>query len=89
MWSSKNSKGSYNGITIHYWNSESAALKSRILDCSKFQNAHTSEEISADILKTLQKFGIDLKVSHVLKNTQCICEAYMGGGVTKSPIWPF
>ena len=34
MWSSKDSKDSYNGLTIHYWVSENSSLKSRILDCS-------------------------------------------------------
>ena len=45
MCSSKDSKDSYNGITVHYWISESASLKSRILDCSKFKCAHTSKSL--------------------------------------------
>ena len=58
MWSSKDTKDSFNGITVHYWLSESATLKSRVLDCSKFKNSHTSEELASDILRNLKEFGI-------------------------------
>ena len=68
MWSSKDSKDSYYGITVHYWLSESSSLKSRILDCSKFKNAHTSEELSKEILKILEEFGINVKISGALSD---------------------
>lgn len=68
MWSSKESKDSYNGITVHYWISESATLKSRVLECGQFKNAHTSEQLSADIMRILKDFGIESKISAALSD---------------------
>ena len=67
MWSSMN-YDSFNGITVHYWHAESLTLKSRVLDCSKFEARHTSEELAKDITKYLQKFNIELKLAGILSD---------------------
>ena len=67
MWSSMN-YDSFNGITVHYWHAETLTLKSRVLDCSKFEARHTSEELAKDITKYLQKFNIELKLSGILSD---------------------
>ena len=61
MWTSSTTD-SYNTITAHYLDIDSGNLKSRILDCSKFENTHASKHLEAELRRVTEKFNIHEKL---------------------------
>ena len=66
IWSSKNMKHSYLGITIHYFNPISKVRAANKIACREFPNPHTGEAIAKLIVDVCQEFGMNSKVNYIL-----------------------
>ena len=63
IWTSKNMKSSYLGVTVHYFNPETKTRSAHKIACREFPNPHTGEAIAKKIVDICQEFGMNSKVN--------------------------
>lgn len=61
MWSSAQTND-YNTVTAHYINIKKKRLESKILDCSRFDKDHTSENLARELVRVCKIFDVDDKL---------------------------
>ena len=57
MWTSS-STDAFNAVTAHFWDSAVKKLKTKVLQCSKFEGRHTADALMKDIVKAQNQFKI-------------------------------
>ena len=65
VWTSKNMKHSYLGITVHYFNPITRVRCAHKVACREFPNPHTGDAIAKMIVDICQEWGMNSKVSYI------------------------
>ncbi len=86
MWTSSTTDA-YNTVTAHFWSTAVKKLKSKVLQCTRFEGRHTAEALAKDITNVQDQFKISKeKISATVSdNAHNIKKALKDLGVSSLP----
>ena len=68
IWSSKNCKHSYLGVTVHLYNKITEKRENYRIACREFDIAHTGKNIATLLTSIFEEFGIESKVMYTISD---------------------
>ena len=88
IWTNENAD-SFSTVTAHYIDEETATLKTKTLDCSDFEKAHTGDMIEEEWTRVENKFNLKNKIPAITADSaQNNIKAARQKGIARIPCSP-